>query len=662
MTINSVYIKSFGKLRDKDYILNDGFNVIFGKNESGKSTFLSFIRFMFYGAKKQRGKEISFRDKYTPWSGENMEGELVYTHKGTQYSLSRSISASGRKSEVKLINKSTGEEIHLTTDEVGTEIFGMSEQTFLRTLFISSEGTKIDSDGEILAKISNVSQSGEETSSYQAIAQQLKERAANLDSRRGSAVIPYLENEIASLLEKKQKLITARDEKSTAAQRLENAKAQLDDALKEQALLSDAMEKLKRYRDFSAYKKAEEKLNNAAEDVEKAKGDLSSVQGVDNEFLKNISPEDEEIILADTSSQSVADQTEQVLLKNKAASSKTTGFIFAALTAVSAVISPFIHIALLTLAAVFGILSAFSFISSKKAKDKADALTEKMRFAQDTKKQVLSKYGLESTEHYRLIKRTAADTSAKAELLKSNADAAQKRYDECKEEFDSISAGITAKYGSLDGFEAEPVSANEEELTKRIKDAEQKILNLTRDNVKIKIEADSVDGLTEEINQADCVVADLKERLDDARSNLRIINLAKEILDESYEEIKSNFAPRLAAATQRIFNALTGGKYGEVTVNDKFEIQIRHEGKYENSNYFSSGTIQQLYFSLRLGIIELLAENFPLFIDDAFITYDDERFNQGEQFLKEYSLNNQIVFTTCHQREKGMSGASLTEF
>ena len=63
MKINRVYIKNFGGISDREYILSDRLNVIFGENESGKSTFLSFIRFVFYGAKKSRAKELSFRDR-----------------------------------------------------------------------------------------------------------------------------------------------------------------------------------------------------------------------------------------------------------------------------------------------------------------------------------------------------------------------------------------------------------------------------------------------------------------------------------------------------------------------------------------------------------------------------------------------------------------------
>lgn len=68
MQIKKLQINNFGKLNNKNIELNNGINVIFGENESGKSTLLKFITSMFYGASKNKnGKRISDFEKYTPW-------------------------------------------------------------------------------------------------------------------------------------------------------------------------------------------------------------------------------------------------------------------------------------------------------------------------------------------------------------------------------------------------------------------------------------------------------------------------------------------------------------------------------------------------------------------------------------------------------------------
>ena len=48
MVIRRLKIKNFGKIRDKDMELSPGINVLYGENESGKTTTHTFIRSMFY--------------------------------------------------------------------------------------------------------------------------------------------------------------------------------------------------------------------------------------------------------------------------------------------------------------------------------------------------------------------------------------------------------------------------------------------------------------------------------------------------------------------------------------------------------------------------------------------------------------------------------------
>ena len=49
MKIRSALIQNFGKLKNQSFEFSDGLNVITGKNESGKSSFARFVRFMLYG-------------------------------------------------------------------------------------------------------------------------------------------------------------------------------------------------------------------------------------------------------------------------------------------------------------------------------------------------------------------------------------------------------------------------------------------------------------------------------------------------------------------------------------------------------------------------------------------------------------------------------------
>ena len=69
MQIKNIKVNNFGKLTNKEIEFESGINIIYGENESGKSTLLDFIVSMFYGINKNKsGKGISNYDKCFPWN------------------------------------------------------------------------------------------------------------------------------------------------------------------------------------------------------------------------------------------------------------------------------------------------------------------------------------------------------------------------------------------------------------------------------------------------------------------------------------------------------------------------------------------------------------------------------------------------------------------
>ena len=66
----------------------------------------------------------------------------------------------------------------------------------------------------------------------------------------------------------------------------------------------------------------------------------------------------------------------------------------------------------------------------------------------------------------------------------------------------------------------------------------------------------------------------------------------------------------------------------------------------------SRGTMEQIYFALRMACAEFLNQEdaLPLILDDAFLTYDDTRL---EQTLRWLALSGrQVLLFTCHRREQ----------
>lgn len=96
MTINKIYIREFGSLKDFCADLTDGLNIFYGENESGKSTVLAFIRFIFFGLPPKRGDDaVKIRERALSWDGSAADGYIDLTVGDASYRIERRGAASG---------------------------------------------------------------------------------------------------------------------------------------------------------------------------------------------------------------------------------------------------------------------------------------------------------------------------------------------------------------------------------------------------------------------------------------------------------------------------------------------------------------------------------------------------------------------------------------
>ena len=172
MRINNLKINGFGKLKDREFKLSEGINLIYGENETGKSSLLKFTTSMLYGASKNKnGKEISDFDRYKPWQTEEFSGKINYTlDSGEEFEVYREF-----KKKNPVIYNSNKEDISkdFTIDKTKgidffTEQTGVDEESFYSTAITEQEGIKLSrsSQNSIIQKISNLVSSGDDNISY----------------------------------------------------------------------------------------------------------------------------------------------------------------------------------------------------------------------------------------------------------------------------------------------------------------------------------------------------------------------------------------------------------------------------------------------------------------------------------------------------------------
>ncbi len=190
MIIKKFDIEGFGKFSGQAIDFKPGFNLIFGKNEDGKSTLMAFIKLMFYGGGGAKGTDISknTRRKYAPWNGSAMSGAVEFESSGTEIRLHKEFKKTAATDKTTVYNLSTGEKLsYPASSEMGRIFFDMEQGEFERSVFIDSfGGFSTDASSDSLAmRIANLSVSGDENISQSTIRSRIDAACEELVSKSG---------------------------------------------------------------------------------------------------------------------------------------------------------------------------------------------------------------------------------------------------------------------------------------------------------------------------------------------------------------------------------------------------------------------------------------------------------------------------------------------
>ena len=196
MKINCLRLISFGKFKNKTINFTDGINFIYGKNESGKSTIMAFIKAMLYGF-TGRGPDGD-RNRYKPWDGEVLSGEMDVTlSDGRRVIIKRVSGRTPAKDELVCLDALTGEKCDI---DPAKEI-GVGESTFLKSVFIrQTESATMGSDEELTDRLINLAGSGDMDISFDAAMQYLRDKIRFYKHQRGDGgQIAEIKKEISRL-------------------------------------------------------------------------------------------------------------------------------------------------------------------------------------------------------------------------------------------------------------------------------------------------------------------------------------------------------------------------------------------------------------------------------------------------------------------------------
>lgn len=606
MRLLELHIDGFGKFHDRTISFNDGINIIYGKNEAGKSTLHTFIRGMLFGIERGRGRAAKndLYTKYEPWENSGTyEGWLRLEKDGTIYRIERRFRKENKS--LKIINETKGLEEEATPAFVSSLLDGLTETMYNNTISIGQLKSATE-DGmvtELKNYIANMNTTGNISLNITKATAFLRNQKRSLEA----GLIPEASREFTSLLAEIRNV-----EAEIAGPEYENQLAAYQNMRTQVKGLIDNTQTQK--------KDLDEKLANG-------KKVLSDNGFTDRASVDAMSSDAERLYSEYNTLNGECNKKSRKVLSGLTAVLGVAG-LGAAVTLGYFNLTAYLPVcgAAATAAVIFFIISLFILQNDK----------EYHRLFDNT-----------SSELGALLARHLGDSAVSEDAM----NAFRARMGEFSKLCDMVTqseAEIRKFLEDLSNLQTKQAGCSEmiEKQQRTQWELEKKLEHLS--NCK---------------NKAKALKRTLAEN-DRIHDEIVAIDLAQETMADLSSSIRDSFGLYLNKEASQYITGITGGIYDSMSIDENLNVFLNTKTKLVPLENVSSGTMDQVYLALRLAAAKLLqgsGSGFPLIFDDSFTQYDDERLKTALEWLAS-AYGGQIIIFTCHRREAQMLRARQVEF
>lgn len=649
MRLEKIRVNGFGKITEKEIELNRNLNIVYGSNESGKSTIQAFIKAMLFGLGKNLKAGIPEKERFRPWKSREYGGMLEYSLDNLKkFSIWRDfgsnqvkVSDSGYKDITNEFDKSKAGGVLFAQEHLG-----INSVMFESTCFISQLGIRLDSERELLMsdKITNMLETGNENVSYiQAVKALEKALIEEVGTDRTSERplnkirerIHFLEKERASFARILERTRVLEEE-------LEELKRN-ELVLKHKFMAVEALcNGIKTEQKLKSIQSSDNRIGELKYNLEQKKSEISQV-------LRNI-PSGSAVFDEDVANHLTKLQSEigKIVRKFSLLFGGGMGMLVYVLGRSIVMRDFLITDIILEAAALIIIIVGIALYIKPLITGKSEV------------RDILSAGSVKTISEYFEKKKEIQFLLEKKGILEESAEIIRSQIGSIYEENKSIpDSGESYKNIDIQGIpdniieeikliQSSEVEAYSKETINQLRKAELKINGV---ETEIKILSEQASRLPE-----------IEEQLEGERQEeLKLkefawcLTKAKKILDESSQELKNNTTPELSNRISSTVYDLTR-RYNHVKADaggQGIKI-ILEDGNVIPPELLSGGTIDQVYFALRVAGIQMLSENgetLPLIIDEPFSQFDDDRIKLTAQMLGRISEKNQVIIFTCRQNE-----------
>ena len=687
MQILECWLKHYGKFSDMRISFHAGLNIIEGGNESGKSTILSFICAMLYGIQKTRSKNLDEYQLRQPWDNPDYFAGVMKVHEGDSiYRIERNFLK--KDESLRVVCETEGRELE-NPEAFLTELTGgLSEGDFLNTFYIRQAQAQTDSRlGEHLRDyLVRVEQSGGTQTDVTAAVDQLKKRHRELQAERKQKL-----DKISGLVaDNRQEAEFVRSEIGRLQARLRESQQERPVTFERRLQTGfgqpAASETDNRQEGHAGGQPSS--VQTAGRVPDTGWGQRSAAaQSADGQPDTGWGQDSAAAQSADREPDRVLEQVPPVLPVLLAAAA-----VMAVLCSVFAQ-SGLLRILLFVLAGIFAVLGLLAALRIRKEEPQSGRSRRRLREAERSVKRytVLNRLlgyrdhsadpELEARmrrldrrredvmreEEKRSRQETAADVArimaderqrraeqpvgpeqqpasgqhgAQGQETAAQGKAASGQYDAQGQE--TVAQGMAAASGQHGAQGQETAALREaavfgrnDALERELTEKQQKLSQLDEAFGKLSGEKDSLRKQDVDLDALSLAIE-------------RIQRLSGAIYRETGEE----FSRRVSA----LLVQMTGGRYSSISLDERMDVNINTPDRLLKISQVSFGTMNQIYFALRIAAGELLSggKNLPLLLDEPFAMYDDERLKDALAFLA--GSGRQTLLFTCQSREKLLAG------
>ena len=265
---------------------------------------------------------------------------------------------------------------------------------------------------------------------------------------------------------------------------------------------------------------------------------------------------------------------------------------------------------------------------------------------------------LSDAEQRRVDVLTEVSVTDEAELLKLS-DRVKRRRDLALEINDRIKR-VDASLGlgaSADEMRTELSDGKVDEWKARKAAAEEQARNLAeqRDEA-VRVHQDAlqeVERISEssDVAQLEIAAEGLRQETADAIGQWQRLALARALIDDTVTRFEKNNQGPVVERASSLFKTITDGHYPRLLAHEGALDVENSKGKRISVESLSTGTAQQVYLCLRLGLAEARATkqtSLPLIMDEVLVNFDKERALGVAKAILDVSERHQILMFTCH--------------